>query len=269
MKLLDKLEVTCTSGISKSCIQKSVVTYRSYSINIEKNKSYICRSCATAPSLLKRNAENKYGSKYELNHLFFDNKSLLNCYWAGFIAADGCLWSNSNAIAIKISSKDRVILDRFKEDIEYTGNILEVSSQNQCRIIIHSSKLRSDLHTSFNIHPAKSMTLMPPNLTDEDLIKSFIVGYIDGDGSICKIGVGKKNCTTKLGICGTKEFLEWILSWFNIWTEPTKAKKSIQERRKGKNVYELCIYGNRAGKLISILNDVPVRKLARKWSKIR
>lgn len=46
--------------------------------------------------------------------------------------------------------------------------------------------MADDLKTNFNIIPAKSLILDPPNINweDKDLIDAYIIGLIDGDGSI-------------------------------------------------------------------------------------
>lgn len=218
-----------------------------------------------APITIARNIAGTGVYTHTRDDSFFAKPSIINSYWAGFIAADGCIWSGTNTLAIKIHSKDKILLDRFKSDLQYTGLIGTIPSQNQSRIIVNSTPLVSDLLTNYNIGPAKSLTMTPPNLTNEDTIKSFIIGYIDGDGTICFLGKAKY---LKLGIIGTRETLEWILEWFDKWTPPTKAKKSIQQKKTNKNICELTIYGKRAEALIKILKAVPVAKLDRKWDKI-
>lgn len=122
-----------------------------------------------------------------------------------------------------------------------------------------------DLKDIYNIINKKSLTLEPPNIKDEDIIKAFIIGYIDGDGTICFIG---KNKYLKIGIVGTKSFLTWIKSYFDKWIPNTKAKKQIGPNTYSPNIYEYVVYGKRAKELILLLKSVEVDKMKRKWDKI-
>jgi len=47
--------------------------------------------------------------KYTVNHNYFSEVTLENSYWAGFIAADGCI--TKNYVKIMIAQKDLKILE--------------------------------------------------------------------------------------------------------------------------------------------------------------
>lgn len=62
--------------------------------------------------------------KYVFNKKYFVKPNLQNCYWAGFITADGNLSDTSNKrLVITLAEKDINLLTRFKKDIHYTGKI--------------------------------------------------------------------------------------------------------------------------------------------------
>ena len=229
--------------------------------NIEE---FRCNSCATSHRNRKGNPI------YTRDENFFskDNLTLKSCYWAGFIAADGCIneRKNSNSLSIKISNKDYSLLEDFLIDTKSTNQILKCTGQDQSRLIIRSEQWIKDLREVFNIGPKKSMTYLYPNLIDEELIKAFIIGYMDGDGSVCFIG---KDKYLKFSAAGTSEFLNWMKDYIDKWIEPTKAKKSITYNKGGTyNVCEYVVYGKRALKVINLLKEVPIQKLQRKWNKV-
>lgn len=120
---------------------------------------------------------------YSCNDSFFssiDNEN--KAYWLGFIAADGYLQyvpRNGKKIGIGLSSVDHDHLVKFKTDIEATNPIN--SYINKAVIDIHSHKMFDDLCT-LEITPNKTHTLKFPILKP-DLLKHYIRGYFDGDGS--------------------------------------------------------------------------------------
>jgi hypothetical protein len=202
------------------------------------------------------------------NFFNVNNLTIKSCYWAGFIAADGCINTgrNSEVLSIKISNKDYHLLENFLIDTECSNKILKCKGQDQSRLVIRSKQWIKDLKEVFNLGPNKSMTYTFPNLVDEELIKAFIIGYIDGDGSICFIG---KDKYLKLSVCGTSEFLNWMKYYIDKWIEPSKARKSITYNKKGTyNVCEYVVYGKRALRVINLLKEIPIQKLERKWNKV-
>ena len=66
----------------------------------------------------------RYERQHNVNDDFFNNPNILNCYWAGFIAADGCIGRrNNNVLSIGLSSKDKQHLETFKNNINFSGPI--------------------------------------------------------------------------------------------------------------------------------------------------
>lgn len=137
-----------------------------------------------------------------LNHQYFTIQNEENCYWAGFIAADGFLPKNKYQVVISLASKDREHLEKFKFCLQFDGDVIdrEYSYCSFSSILIPSKQIYDDLNNNFNITPQKSLTLCPPKLNCEDHIRSFIRGYFDGDGCL----------STNVSFAGTKQVLVWI-----------------------------------------------------------
>lgn len=185
--------------------------------------------------------------KYSINKEYFKIPTIENCYWAGFIAADGNI--SGNRLSIGLAHKDKNLLDCFCKDLQYTNTVK--SYKNNVYLGVNCKEMVKDLEVNFNIIPNKSKILKPPFIKEEDLIASFIKGVIDGDGSI-----GEDRIT----IYGTKDLLQWIKYYFDSWIPVsnytvseviqiqthlhsyrigTKRFKFIYDKLKQLNTYEL------------------------------
>lgn len=143
--------------------------------------------------------------EYYINDNFFEIPNLLNSYWAGFLAADGNISRDYCTLTIGLSAKDRIVLENFIRDTDSNYKIKNYKS-NGCDCVglaITSAKICQDLKNNFNITDRKSLTLIHPNLTT-DLSDSFIVGYIDGDGTIGLYN-SKKQKSLSLSLLGTTD----------------------------------------------------------------
>ena len=96
----------------------------------------------------------------------------------------GCIGRDD--ISIGLSAKDKSTIDKFKKEIKYTGPIksYSVGNKNYTKINLYGiNNYVDNLKKYWNITERKSNTLMPPNLCNEQLIYSYIIGYFDGDGT--------------------------------------------------------------------------------------
>lgn len=217
----------------------------------------------------------RYERQHNVNDDFFNNPNILNCYWAGFIAADGCIEGRSNNVLyIGLSSKDKHHLELFKTNICFTGLILnsvikrEEKTFYSSSIRFTSSKITNDLNTNFNITPKKSLTLLPPNITDERLIDAFICGYIDGDGSISLYKNHIRNIQDSLSISmlGTYEMLTWIKNRFTSILGKECGCISKKDKDNDKNTYSYTVGTSKnVREIFKHFYNIDVPKLERKW----
>lgn len=207
--------------------------------------------------------------KYSINENFFSNGDLESCYWAGFIAADGCIDDKNNSIKIRLNSKDEQHLERFKKEINFTGPIkkstLKQKSGNISKIseisLWNTIKLRQDLLEKFNITPRKSLTLKPPDKLTIEQSLAFIIGYIDGDGCI-----GISNGRLYIRIVGTYSMLAWIRKILSNYCG-VNINKKIGSYKK---IFYLSYCCNTAICVINSLLDIKCKnRLERKWNKIK
>ena len=223
----------------------------------------------------------KATTKYTQNDDYFSVPNIENSYFAGFLAADGCIspakGRHTTVLAIRLSAKDIGHLENFGQLIQSTNTIrsheVKISTNNvnnlkykssvyhQCVMQIYSEKICDDLTKNFNITPRKSLTLKPPVGLSDDQTIAFILGYIDGDGSVITKG------DLRMSAIGTTEILEWmrneiqrILRVDNPGTIAIIKSKNIVYRyyASARTVKALYTYGH-------ALN---VPWLERKWGKV-
>lgn len=206
---------------------------------------------------------------YSLNYEYFAKLTVENCYWGGFIAADGCIARKPTPrISIGLSKKDREHLVRFAKCIEFSGPISDRQAKllgkifpySQICISVQQSTL-DDLYNWFNVIERKSLVLQPPNLKLIEHVASFIVGYVDGNGSI---GYSKHDRSFRLGIRGSFALLTWIKCCFDEWC-PSKKMVGIGTS-DGYPKYQLS--GHRLMRIAAILTTHSPIMLSRKWSAI-
>lgn len=208
---------------------------------------------------------NRYKKIYFCDDNFFEKPNLLNCYYAGFIAADGNIYKNK-ILSFGLAKKDDSILIRFKNDIKYNGIIRYgiCNGYEYCNLTINSIKICSDLYKNFNITPQKSLTLLPPNLESDDLIDAFICGYIDGDGSI---GIYNHTCRDNISVqmLGTKEMLLWIKKRFECILNNTTGNL-YHNNFHNKNTYSYSVADKKGRCIFQHFYHIKVPKLCRKWN---
>lgn len=214
--------------------------------------------------------------KYSFDWDYFKYPTVESAYWAGFIAADGCIRNNPSQLSITLSEKDKSHLQNFVKCIKYTGpiryNIIKKDGMNrhaQCNLTICgiTQNLAEHLYKIYNLTPKKSLTLLPPNSLTGYTKLAFIKGLIDGDGTIYRDSHNR----LQFSICGTKEILDYICEEFNIISPPTLKGNVIPKQRLDRtnnNHYTYKITGYRAERILKVLHKIETPELYRKWSNL-
>lgn len=205
---------------------------------------------------------------YNVNDNFFEKQNPINSYYAGFIAADGNIDSEYQyRLSISLSAKDRDFLQRFLDNLESNYNIYELESHGfpTVAIAISSKKICNDLKDNFNIVPKKSLISTPPIFNNKEMEDCFIMGLIDGDGTI---GYSKHSGRDALYIScvGTEQQMNLIKNRFEeilnknisnlFFRDPNKNFCSI--RISDKNAREIFKYFYEKYNYLPLLN--------RKWT---
>ena len=191
--------------------------------------------------------------RYSVDENYFekiDNEH--KAYWFGLMYSDGFIQKvrkhNNRKVGISLNIDDKPLLEKFKEDLKFTGDVKEykVSSGFKvgapyCRLLITSEKLASDLEAK-GCTEQKSTTLKFPEdkVISNDLMWHFLRGFIDGDGSIM-LKHRKTGCPDfVIGITSAKEMLEGIKKFLG----KENLKLSQRHPDRSNNIYELQIGGN-------------------------
>ena len=141
-------------------------------------------------------------------------------YWLGFCYADGYILNTNMPgyykFGISIGSVDYNHLEKFKQAINYSGSIHEYTVTSSgykigtkyCRIIISQTEFANNL-IAHGCVPNKSNIIEPPIGIPDELIRHFIRGFMDANGSISSTDTEYgPNYTVK--ICSTESVLTWI-----------------------------------------------------------
>jgi hypothetical protein len=244
-----------------------LISLKEIAIKINKNYKTTCdrakrlglSNYGRGKSRFSKNAKSKYNSNYD----YFSIPTIENCYWAGFFAADGYIRESTDTnkiFACMLSSKDEDHLSIFLKTINSDNPITRSKSNNfdTSKFVIASCKLVNDLKANFSFIQRKSLILKPPKIYDTDLIDSFIIGFIDGDGSI---GLYKNNL--RINIIGGIEILKWIKTRCDKITNSNSNINGKREKLKSLNYN-----GVNARILFQYFYNINVPKLKRKWRDI-
>lgn len=193
---------------------------------IELAKKYELKSHQVYYILKKNNIEtrsNKENSRiYNIDFDFFKTiDTEAKAYWLGFIFADGSLGiygrgKDEYTFKLDLAKRDSDHLEKFNKSTHSNHPISFYSNKSiysktgfveYCRVKVISERFCQHLIDKGCVQN-KTHSLTRPPIEDQELIRHFIRGFVDGDGSI------KMHKQTKakyvLSINGTKDMLEWI-----------------------------------------------------------
>ena len=171
--------------------------------------------------------ELKKNSNFRCNHAFFSAYTAESCYWAGFLAADGCVNKKKPTIVLALQEADRATVEHMKACVEAEHPVRTHKKDRTesfvCILAITSQQWKDDLAKNFSIVPAKSYTLKPPSeRMPKNMQGHFIRGVLDGDGSVDARG----NHGYFAIVGAAKPFITWISRvfqggrWYKCREEP-------------------------------------------------
>jgi len=236
----------------------------------------------TIPSVSNRGATLGVIKRPSYNHVFnrnyFDKVTEESAYWAGFIAADGNIFKHVLRIQLSINDVDH--LDKFRKCIGYDfpvsvrnvpfhtmvdGKFVDTGKfHDVCVLQLYSEEIVTSLKEIYNITPKKSLTLMPPNLECTKYKLAYIVGLIDGDGTVYSNKLSYKfrfYDQLHIRLLGTFSVLEWI----KFVIESLLSCGSLIYKYDYSSCYSYGIYGKNALKFFNFISMLDIPKLDRKW----
>ncbi len=200
--------------------------------------------------------------KYHINQNYFEHINSSNkAYWLGYIAADGNILLPHD-YRLSIDSIDKELLTQLCKCL-HSNSPIQNKHSHFYRLNIYNKQIALNL-VAHNITPKKSLTLKFPIL-DKQLIRHFIRGYFDGDGTIY---YDKKYQHPKFSIVsGAKDFLLSIENHL-------QKTLNISQKKLFKNTKHTCycLYYNKQNDIIKVYNYLYFKskiKLYRKYNKIK
>jgi intein/homing endonuclease len=209
---------------------------------------------------------------YRIDEKYFediDNED--KSYFLGIIFADGYLNEKRNYMSLSLQYNDIDILEKLKNSIDTDKPLQlierkEQNTKNQYRLLITRKKIVNDLK-KLGVNQNKSLTANPSNLDkiNHDLLRHFLRGYYDGDGSITFYKT-RNTFNSTINICCTIQFFNFFSDFIY---NSLKIKCLLSKRHKDeKNMFDLRICGNRkVKKFLDFLYKDSSIYLKRKWEK--
>lgn len=166
---------------------------------------------------------------YKINNDLFSGYTPEECYWAGFILADGHIeqyrgygrHTDNSKLRILLSEKDIKHLQKFAiflgdENININTRSTNVfgKTYNQSEIKISRKSICNNLINNYEImHTSKSTKEFISPKIPKEMLPHFIRGYFDGDGSIYK---KNKHGVPGVTIVGSKQICEQLKDYFGF-----------------------------------------------------
>jgi len=226
---------------------------------------------------------------YTFNKLFFDKiDTEKKAYWLGFIWCDGTVTRRNRkgkcweyCMKLDLSSEDRGHVEKFKNAIEsnhtirdytYPSSFDKNKTQTVSRIALYNKYFGENLYYNYGMIPHRDNI---DNLKDKipnHLIKDFIRGVVDADGSISfYYDETSKLKTKKVAIqITTLECLNTFINEYLLGKGLLKTKLKQNQRYKGRdsNCRTLSISGRiQATNVISYLYKDSNISLDRKYQR--
>lgn len=160
-------------------------------------KKHNIKSVKTIYDIIERKGKKKLpNKKYNVNSKYFKNiDSEEKAYWLGFLYADGYVRMKENRsgeLRIKLKRADKEHIKLLNRCLESNYKIKDLNSKvvvegkqhnSKCSSLsIYNTEIVQDLFDKGCINN-KTQKIRLPNIED-NLMRHFIRGYFDGDGSI-------------------------------------------------------------------------------------
>lgn len=162
----------------------------------------------------------------------------------GFLASDGSISKDKNTIKIGLSSKDKEILERIREELKLEDSYVNGYTTNTGFDVNELSwtcaQHKQDL-ARYGIIPQKTFKLKPPYELNRKYWIDYLRGYFDGNGCI----TFHQQRNVIFTICSaTKEILEFFIDF--LYEDYGIDPVNIAEDKRGKNINYILSYSTNA-----------------------
>jgi hypothetical protein len=199
-------------------------------------------------------------SKAKLNNpnmnerLFEDINSEESAYFLGLLISDGNVFKDNTgrqaSISIILDSKDKYILEKFKEVVN-SNTTIGYDGRGCCQIAVRSNLMAGDL-AKYGVVPRKSYNTYLPKISDE-WMPHLIRGIFDGDGSVMAKpnpkNDGHNRFLHSISFCGSHELMtnisDYAFEKLHLKQKPTVynyADRKLSEI-KIQNINDMAKFG--------------------------
>jgi hypothetical protein len=210
------------------------------------------------------------------NEEFWTTPNPINCYYAGWIAADGSLQNvKRQTLSLACEITDEPQLKAFVAACGWTGDLQYIlkkspKSDNEaihCAARISACKQwNADLQRVFNLAQNKTYRLAPPFLGSDYLMFCYLIGLLDGDGAV---SISKTNNQLHIAYgSASARIVEWVQSFveekipFQIRSKPQRIAHLLNG-----GYHHYVVRGLRAVKLVELARRMSIPRFARKWDR--
>ncbi len=187
------------------------------SYNNGKSITSLCKEfsfdCKMIRRFLTDNNVTILNSRNTVNHHFFKTKTSEMFWLLGLIASDGCIKSKYSWGISQSGSRGLKLIQYINSIINSSNKIYtsETIGKDAHQINISSEEMVKDL-AKYGIFPRKTHTFNLPEFECEEHFKSFIRGYIDGDGCV-GVYSNIEGCEyLSISFVGNKSFIDSCVS---------------------------------------------------------
>ena len=213
---------------------------------------------------VKMRPRRQYQYKYDINvESFKEITDEDSAYWLGFMFADGYVLSNRRTFGVNLSTRDRNHLELFKDWLRYQGPIHDYINDGHPQSILSITRpCVAESLISHGCIPRKTGRTERPKGLSESMIRHFVRGLFDGDGSVT---IGSRNGHPRLtaSLVGDYDILEWVAEKSPVdFAPPRKNSKA--------NVFSISADGsNKPREFLEWIYDDCSTKLHRKSDKLQ
>ncbi len=179
---------------------------------------------------------------YPLDHDAFSIPTFENAYWAGLLSADGSIKRHlKHDFLLELTSDDFELIEGFQRFLKTDKphySLVRPNGKTRYSLTVSSPYLIEDLKL-WNVEPLKSKYNKIPDCirNNDELMSQWLVGLIDGDGSIFNI---KQTNNIGLTILASKQIIEFVKKWLNLNGGCVSSEKGID------NLFNLKFVGKNA-----------------------
>ncbi len=184
------------------------------------------------------------GVKYKVNSNFFKNWSRNGAYVLGYLFANGSLEDATylRGKYLRVTSCDLAIVQAIRSTLGSEHKIVKLppntrNGRYRYFLRIGDHTMYKDL-INLGLTPKKSATMLFPKNIPYNLMKNFIRGYFDGDGTIHLEKRKNSFIPRAVFTSGSKKFLESLSATIANHCDLRKDKKIYDSHRSFQLVYK-------------------------------